>query len=309
MADIKQGNSAIRMVTYWGMLINIFLSILKCIVGIIVGSIALFADGVHSLSDFLTDIAVLVGIHLGAKEADMEHPFGHGRQETFATAVIALVLIVVGGAMIYKASMDIAKTHHTIGGQAVTISSSVIWIALLSVISKEALYQWTRLVAVHTHSSILYANAWHHRSDALSSVAVLFGAVSVKFGYPYGDQLAAIIVGLMIIVVGGNVISDCFGEFAERAVDKQTVRQIQGIIESERKILNWHQLRTRRVGREIFLDLHILVNPELTIAQAHEISEDLESSLQEQLTQPVNVIIHIEPDLPHLRREKKTADG
>ncbi|HOK95938.1 MAG TPA: cation transporter dimerization domain-containing protein, partial [Anaerohalosphaeraceae bacterium] len=109
--------------------------------------------------------------------------------------------------------------------------------------------------------------------------------------------------------VGGKVISDCLGEFAERAVDKQTVRQIQTIIESDRKILNWHQLRTRRVGREIFLDLHILVNPELSIAEAHEISEGLEQALRDQLTQPVNVIVHIEPDLPHLRRERKTADG
>ncbi len=291
------------------MVINIVLSVLKCVVGIAVASLSLFADGIHSLSDCLTDIAVLVGIHLGAKEADSEHPFGHGRQETFATAVIALVLIAVGAGMIYKASMDIAKMHYTIGSQPVTISSSVIWIALLSVITKEALYQWTRIIAVRTHSSILYANAWHHRSDAFSSVAVLFGAVSVKLGYPYGDQLAAIVVGLMIIFVGGKVISDCLGEFAERAVDKQTVRQIQTIIESDRKILNWHQLRTRRVGREIFLDLHILVNPELSIAEAHEISEGLEQALRDQLTQPVNVIVHIEPDLPHLRRERKTADG
>lgn len=299
--DVQQTNRSIRQVTYYGMLINVLLSVLKSIVGLIVGSISLFADGIHSLSDLLTDVAVLIGVHLGSKSPDSEHPFGHGRLETFSASFVAGILILVGAGMIYKASDDIAKMHAA-GVEHVTISSLVIWISIISIVAKEALFQWTRIVAIKTHSSAAYANAWHHRSDALSSVAVVIGAVAVKFGYPHGDQLGAIAVGLMIILVGVKVLGDCIREFSERGVDQATIREIEKIIASEPRILSWHQLRTRSVGREIFLDLHILVNPELKITDAHEIADALERALHEQMPQPVNVMVHIEPDLPHMRK-------
>jgi len=297
----QQNNDAIRRVTYWGMLTNVVLSVFKSVVGLAVGSISLFADGIHSLSDLLTDVAVLVGVHFGSKEPDSEHPYGHGRLETFSTAFVAGILILVGGGMIYKASGDIAKMHAA-GIEKVTISSWVIWVSLLSVISKEILYQWTRIVAVRAHCSMVYANAWHHRSDALSSVAVIIGAIAVKFGYPHGDELGAIVVGIMIILVGIKVIDGCIREFSERAVDARTVEQIQKIIESEKRIRSWHKLRTRSVGREIFFDLHILVDPQLNITDAHEIADCLERALHEQIAQPVNVMVHIEPDLPEMRK-------
>ena len=299
--SVHQNNAAIRKVTCWGMLINLVLAVFKSVAGLLVGSISLFADGIHSLSDLLTDVAVLVGVHLGSKEPDSKHPYGHGRMETFSTAFVAAVLILVGVGMIYKASGDIAKMHAA-GIEKVTISSAVIWIALLSVISKEILYQWTRIIAVRANSSAVYANAWHHRSDALSSVAVIVGAIAVKFGYPHGDQLGAIVVGIMIILVGIKVIDGCIREFSERAVDARTVEQIQKIIDSEKRIRSWHKLRTRSVGREIFLDLHILVDPQLNITEAHEIAECLETTLHEQMPQPVNVMVHVEPDLPAQRK-------
>ena len=302
-SSIQSADSSMRRVTYAGMLVNILLAILKSIVGLAVGSISLFADGIHSFSDLLTDIAVLIGIRLGAKGPDSDHPYGHGRIETFSAAFIALILILVGGGMVYKAAGEIAEMHAG-GTKAITISSWVIWISLLSVISKEVIYQWTRRVAVNTNSTALYANAWHHRSDALSSVAVIAGAIAVKFGYPHGDQLGAIVVGIMIILVGVKVIDGCISEFTERAVDFRTVEQIQKIIESETRISHWHKLRTRSVGREIFFDLHILVAPELTITEAHEIAECLERTLHEQMPQPVNVMIHIEPDVPSMHKER-----
>ncbi|MHC4926658.1 MAG: cation diffusion facilitator family transporter, partial [Planctomycetota bacterium] len=216
---LQSDNAAIRRVTFIGMAGNTLLAVLKMLVGGLAGSMALVADGIHSLSDCLTDIAVILGVHLGSKKPDPEHPYGHGRLETFSTAFIAIILIVVGGGMIYKASIAIARTHGI--SDEVTMSSAVIWVAMLSVLVKEALYQWTRIVAVKTHSTALYANAWHHRSDALSSIAVVIGAVAVKLGYPYGDQLAAIAVGLMVIMVGVKVFGGCLHEFSERAVDEQ----------------------------------------------------------------------------------------
>jgi len=191
--------------------------------------------------------------------------------------------------------------HHT-GNEQIQISTAVIWIALLSVALKEYLYQITRIAAQRTHSSATYANAWHHRSDAFSSVAVLIGAVAVKFGYPHGDQLGAIAVGLMIVMVGCKIVGDCISELAEGAVDTATLQQIQTVINTHQGVRQWHQLRTRSVGREVFLDVHILVDPLLNITQAHEIAESLETELIEQLSRPVNVMVHVEPDIPELRR-------
>lgn len=302
MIPADTSNALIRRVTYWGMAINIALSGLKIVIGTLVHSIGLIADGIHSLSDCITDVAVILGVHLGAKEPDPEHPFGHGRLETFATAFIALVLTFVGAGMIYTASRSIAA-QHAAGVSEVTISSWVIYIALLSVFAKEFLYQWTRLVAIKTHSSTVYANAWHHRSDALSSVAVLIGAVSVKLGYPHGDQLGAIAVGILIILVGVQILNRCFSEFAERSADSQSIEQIEKILAAEPEIRQWHKLRTRTVGREIFLDVHILVDPELKITQAHAIADALERALHDQMIRPVNVTVHVEPDTPRQRSQ------
>lgn len=294
-------NMAIRRVTYIGMAGNTLLAILKMAVGFLAGSISLVADGIHSLSDCLTDIAVILGVYLGSKKPDPEHPYGHGRLETFSTAFIALILMVVGGGMIYTAAMNIARMQG-VSDYVVTIRSTVIWVALFSVLIKELLYQWTRIVAVKTHSTALYANAWHHRSDAFSSVAVVIGAIAVKFGFSYGDQMAAIVVGLMVIMVGVKVFGGCLHEFSERAVDMQTVQKIEAILASERRVRQWHKLRTRSAGREIFVDLHILVDPDLNITEAHAIADVLERDLHQQIVRPVNVMIHVEPDLPQLRQ-------
>lgn len=299
--DHRQDDVSIRRVTLQGMWINAALSAIKIVAGTLAGSLALVADGFHSLSDLATDIAVIMGVYWGGKAPDSDHPYGHGRVETFSAMFVAAILIVVGAGMIYKAGMEITKVH--LGGEPrQTLSVAVLGVALLSVLSKELLYQWTRRVAVKTHSTALYANAWHHRSDAFSSVAVLIGVAAVRLGYPHGDQLAAIGVGLMIILVAAQIISGCFHEFSERAVDIHTLGQIEGILKADGRIRQWHRLRTRSVGREIFIDLHILVDPMLNIAQAHQISDQLETRLHEQIARPVNVVVHIEPDTPDMRK-------
>lgn len=293
---IQTQNKQIRFVTNLGIAANLILSVLKTVVGLAAGSIALVADGVHSLSDMATDIAVILGIHFGSKQPDEKHPYGHGRIETFAAVFIGVILAIVGGAMIYRAGTAITA------GKTVKPGFVVLWIALVSIIAKELLYRITKAVAVKSHSPALYANAWHHRSDALSSVVVVIGFVSLRFGFEYGDQIAAVGVGLMIILVAVHVIIDCIGELTETAIDTETIDRIKSIIGGNRQIRQWHRLRTRMVGREIFLDLHILVDPDLNVAAAHEIAEDLESTLHEEISRPVNVIIHIEPDTPEMRR-------
>lgn len=286
----------IKSVTYIGMVLNFVLSVLKVFVGYLAGSLALVADGIHSLSDLLTDVTVLLGVRLGSKEPDRSHPYGHGRAETFAGIIIALILFVVGGAMIYYATIAIAKDKVTSPNLAVLAA------AIISIVIKEWLYRITRKIAIDSHSPSLYANAWHHRSDALSSVAVVVGFISLEFDFGHGDQVAAIAVGLMIIWVGARIIGEGLRELTEGAIDRETIEEIERIINSEKSIRHWHKLRTRTVGREVFLDLHILVNPELNISAAHEISETLEKTLDEQIIRPINITIHIEPDIPELRK-------
>jgi cation diffusion facilitator family transporter len=293
---LEAAGKKIKRITYIGMWLNSTLSIIKVIVGYLAGSLALVADGIHSLSDLATDLAVLLGVRIGSKQADSSHPYGHGRAETFAGGFVALILILVGGAMIYYATIAIAKDEVTKANYAVLIA------AVLSVVSKEWLYRATKKIAVESHSPSVYANAWHHRSDAFSSIAVVIGFIILVSGFTHGDQVAAIAVGLMIIWVGIKVIGDTFRELTEGSIDNDTIELIKNIINADSSIHNWHKLRSRMVGREVFLDVHILVDPQLNIAAAHEISENLEKSLEEQISRPINITVHIEPDLPELRK-------
>lgn len=292
----ENDNKRIRRVTYLGIVVNVVLAFVKLTVGMWAGSMSLFADGVHSFSDLATDAAVLLGVRFGSKEPDSKHPYGHGRIETFSSVFVASALIIVGGLMIFKASRCIVGIDSGMEKEFVP-GALVVFVVLFSVLSKEALYWMTKMVAVKSHSTALYANAWHHRSDALSSVAVLIGFISIKFGYAYGDQLATVAVGLMIILVGGKIISKCYEEFSEGAVDGETIGQITQIIESNGKIAKWHKLRTRNVGREVFIDMHILVDPGLNIVEAHDIAEDLEEAMHKQIVRPVNITVHIEPNI------------
>jgi cation diffusion facilitator family transporter len=207
-----------------------------------------------------------------------------------------LILIIVGGAMIYYATLAIARDEIT------APRLEVLAAAVVSIAAKEWLYRATRKVAIQSHSPALYANAWHHRSDALSSVAVAIGFITLKFGFGHGDQVAAIVVGLMVLWVGVKVIGDTLRELTESAVDSETVEHIKDIINADPSIHQWHKLRTRTVGREVFLDLHILVNPDLNVTAAHQITETLEKTLDEQIARPINITIHIEPDTPELRK-------
>ncbi len=285
----------LRRVTYLSIGANVFLIAGKFIVGFITGSLSLLADAVHSVSDMLTDFAVLLGLYLGAKKPDSSHQYGHGKLETLSAAAIALGLLTVGLGMIYYAAHDIAK------GNIKHPRNLVLVAAVLAIAVKEVVFRVTKAVATKYYCPAALANAWHDRADALSSVAVIIGVVARRFGFDYGDQVAAITVGVMVTLVGARIIGDCLAELTEQAVDQATLEHIKDVIKSNGQVRQYHRLRTRAVGREVFLDVHILVDPNITISAAHEISEKLENELHKQLTRPINVVVHIEPDVPVLR--------
>jgi cation diffusion facilitator family transporter len=286
----------IRRVTILGAVFNVVLSIIKVATGLLFGSVSVVVDGVHSLGDLVTDAAVMIGTHLSEKDPDAEHPYGHKWYETFATVAISLILVFTGLIAIYKSASVGIKIEGSKGYAALIFAS------LISILVKEMLYRKTRDVAMVTNCSAVYANAWHHRSDALSSMAVLAGLLTQMVGFQYGDQTAAVIVGALIVAAGGKMFLNAIKDFTDAAIDKQLIEKIENIINADPAIKQMHKLRSRSVGREIFLDFHILVNPNLNVEQAHEISMDIQRQIQKAINLPLNIIVHIEPDKPCHRK-------
>ncbi len=288
-AKNKAGNREIKVITLQGAVVNILLALLKIIFGLLGGSIALVADGLHSFSDLITDLMVLIGVKLSNIPPDEDHPYGHGKIETIFTILIGLVLCVVGGGILREAVLRlIAKEHFTPG-------YSIIVLALISILAKEILFYKTKKIAKKFNRSSLLANAWHHRSDSLSSVAVLAGGLSAQFGFYHGDQIAGIIVGAMVFIAGAKIIMDPVGELCEHSIDKASIEKIKNILDSEIEICGWNHLRTRQVGRIIFIDLSLFVEPEMTVEVSHALVDLIEEKIRNAFNVPINIIIHIEP--------------
>ncbi|MCK4571111.1 cation transporter [Candidatus Bipolaricaulota bacterium] len=283
-------------ITLIGMIGNILLLGLKLLFGFISGSAGLIADGIHSASDMATDLAVLGGMHLGRRAADAEHPYGHGRFETLAGGIVAGILILVGGFIAWEAVAALQSGVVNFPGIPVLV------IAIISIVVKEWLYRRTIRVARDVNSAALHANAWHHRSDALSSIAVLAGGIGGLAGWGQADHFAGLIVGLMVIAAGGRTLAVVLHELTEGGLSRDEVKKIESAIESVEGTREWHYLRTRRVGRETFIDVHVLVDPGLSIVDAHRISTDVEEALHRACNRPANVTVHIEPDLEDQRK-------
>jgi cation diffusion facilitator family transporter len=289
----------IRSITIWGIFLNIFLMVMKIFSGILIKSSALIADGIHSFSDLATDFVVLIGTRLSSRPADKTHPYGHGKLETIASIIIALALFFLSLGLIWSAGISIYRHEHKFPGYLVLV------IAGVSVVSKEIIFFVTRRIARITHSSVLYANAWHHRSDSLSSVAVLLGGIAGLLGWGHADQMATIVVGFMIIGVSGKIFFEGFLELSEHSADSESIEKIEMVLSKEKSISSWHALRTRKLGAELCVDVHVLVDPVLSVQESHDISMKIEEEIEKKLSRPVNVLVHVEPDIEEMRKRKK----
>ena len=288
-------------VTLLGILWNVILLALKLAVGLLTGSAGLVADGIHSASDMATDLAVLGGMHLARRKADEAHPYGHGRFETLAGGVVAGALIFVGAFLAWEGVSALFSRVESFPG------IGVVAVALVSIVIKEWLYRRTARIARDVGSAALQANAWHHRSDALSSIAVLAGGIGGLAGYGHADQLAALIVGLMVVTAGGRTLARVLHELTEGGMTGEELRTIQRAIAEVQGVREWHHLRTRVVGRETFVDVHVLVDPALSIVEAHRISTSVETAVRRSCGKPVNMTVHIEPDVVEQRRDEKAG--
>ena len=294
---IQEGVREVKRLTYLGMIINVFLMVIKFGGGIFFGSISLIADAFHTFSDFSTDIIILGGVIIGSRPADSSHPFGHGKFETLAGTILSLVLIIVGTGIAAESGTMVMSAKFMNPGLP------VLFVALISVITKEFLYQLTIKSAKHLDSIALYANAWHHRSDALSSIVVIVGVFSSMMGFLPGDSIAGLFVGLMIVIIGIKFLTRTGKELMEGSVEEGVLQSIKLILDEHPDVKSWHKLRTRKVGRELFVDVHILVEPELSVDKGHQIAEEVESAVKKAFKRPVNVLTHVEPDLPFARKK------
>ena len=283
-------------VTLAGSVGNLALLSFKFVAGILAGSSAMVADAVHSLSDFLTDLIVLVFVRIGAKPQDESHDYGHGKFETLATLFVALGLVGAAIGIIVSGALKIARWLK--GETLETPGMLALWAALLSIVVKEVLFRITIAKGKALESPAVIANAWHHRSDALSSIGAAIGiggAILLGQRWAVLDPLASIVVGGMLVKVAWDLLKISTGELTDSSLSAETEREIEDIIRSFPQVSEPHNLRTRRIGNRIAIESHVRLDGGMTLDEAHDIVSAIEDRIRERFGHGTIVTIHMEP--------------
>ena len=278
------------------MFVNMLLFAFKLVAGVVGRSGAMIADAIHSASDFATDVVVLAFVRISAKPRDDDHHWGHGKYETLASLIIGIALFTIGVEIL----MDSAEKIKAVAEGEVLPRPGVIAViaAAVSIVAKEALYQWTARVGKRVESPSVVANAWHHRSDALSSIGALLGIGAAYFlgeKWRIADPIAAIVVAALVIKVAIDLCRTALAELLEKSLPKEVEEEILSIISATPNVYKPHNLRTRRIGADIAIEVHIRVEGSMTVLDSHEISRGIERALRERFGERTAVAIHIEP--------------
>ena len=283
-------------VTLSGSVVNFVLLLFKFFAGIVGHSAAMIADAVHSLSDFVTDIIVLVFVRISSKPEDEGHDYGHGKYETLATALIGLCLFVVGVGIFWNGAQSI---WHVIGGGTLPEPGMLaLAAAVISIVSKEILYQYTVYVGRKVQSQAVVANAWHHRSDAFSSIGTALGiggAILLGDRWRVLDPIAAVVVSFFIVKVSVKLLVPSLNELLEKSLPAEVENKINGIVLSYPGVTSPHHLRTRRIGNSYSIDLHVRMDGQLSLEEAHRRATAIEDRLREELGKGTYISIHVEP--------------
>ena len=294
MADKR--TKQIYRVTILGMFVNMVLFIFKLVAGIFGRSGAMIADAVHSASDFATDIVVLAFVQISAKPRDDDHKWGHGKYETLASLIIGVALFAVGIEILVDSAEKIVAVAA--GKELPRPGVIAIVAAAMSIVVKEALYHYTMRVGKRLDSPSVVANAWHHRSDALSSIGALLGIGAAYFlgeKWRIADPIAAIVVAALIVKVAYDLCRTALAELLEKSLPKDVEDDILSIIAATPNVHKPHNLRTRRIGSDIAIEVHIRVDGSMTVTDSHEISREIETALRNRFGERTAVAIHIEP--------------
>lgn len=283
-------------VTIWGSVCNALLVAFKFVAGILGNSSAMVADAVHSLSDFLTDILVLVFVRISAKPQDKDHDYGHGKYETIASFIIALGLLAVAIGIIVEGAKKFALWLK--GGDLAAPGQIALWAALVSIVMKELLFQYTVRRGKAIESQALVTNAWHHRSDALSSIGAAIGiggALLLGERWTVLDPIAGIIVGAMLVKTSIDLVRGSMADLTEGSLPEETEQEILQIIRSVPDVIDPHNLRTRRIGNQIAIEVHVRMKGDTPLQQAHEKASLIEHQLRDRFGKHTHVNVHMEP--------------
>ncbi|MHC1780453.1 MAG: cation diffusion facilitator family transporter [Bacteroidales bacterium] len=293
---MNERTNAAKRVTWIGFFINLVLTIAKLFAGIIGRSSAMVADAIHSLSDFITDVVVIAFVNISGKDSDDNHHYGHGKFETFATLIIALVLFGVGAGILITGA---EKIIAAISGKELEQPGIIaFWAAIVSIISKELLYRYTIKVGKEIKSDAVIANGWHHRSDAFSSIGTalgISGAIFLGDNWRILDPIAGVIVSFFIMKVAIELSIPSIKELLESSLPEEITTEIDSIINGHPEIVRYHHLRTRKIGSIYAIDVHIKLNKEITFVRSHDIATELETELRNRYGRGTQISIHTEP--------------
>lgn len=284
---------------------NVVLLLFKFVAGIVGHSAAMVADAVHSLSDFITDVIVIVFVHISNKPKDKSHDYGHGKYETLAMTIIGLALLGVAIGIVYGGVRKIMLWAN--GSQLEAPGLLALWAGLLSIVLKEGIYRYSMLKARQLNSQAVEANAWHHRTDALSSIGTsvgIGGAIFLGQRWTVLDPVASVIVGVFILKVAFDLLRNGIGDLMEQSLSDDVEEEILNLVASLPGLVEPHDLRTRRIGNHYAIELHILMNGDITLREAHDKASEVEALLKERYGKETHVAVHVEPEEIRFRRKK-----
>ena len=271
---------------------NTFLAIFKLLAGIFAHSSAMISDAIHSASDVFSSFVVIIGIKLSSKEPDKEHPYGHERLECVAAMILSVILFITGAGIFYNALKNIITGNYN----SIAIPGVLALIAaIVSIAIKEAMYWYTRYYAKKIDSSALMADAWHHRSDALSSVGALIGIFFARIGYPIMDSVASIIIFIFIVKASIDIFIDATNKVVDHSCDEELEKEIYNYVMKNKDVKDIDLLKTRMFGNKIYVDLEICLDEKLTLKEAHDIAESLHDKLEKKFDKVEHVMVHVNP--------------
>lgn len=287
----------VTFVTLVGSVVNIILTVFKILAGILGRSTAMIADGIHSLSDLLSDIVVIVFVKISAKGRDKDHDYGHGKFETFATLIISLMLIVVAANLM---SGGINKIRQILdGGEVSSPGMIALWAAVASIVLKEILYRYTIIQGKALNSPMMIANAWHHRSDAFSSVGSLLGIAGAIFlgdKFVILDPITGCVISIFILVMAVKMSVPAIKELLDVSLPDDVEEKIEATAKSVKGVVDLHELKTRREGPGIIMEGHLVLDSDISLKEAHNISKKVEESLRKEFGLETQISLHLEPE-------------
>lgn len=271
---------------------NVALSVLKLIAGIWAHSSAMISDAIHSASDVFSTIIVIIGIKLAAKEPDKEHPYGHERMECVAAIILSMILFITGLGIGLEALETILDGNY----DSIQVPGMLALVAaIVSIVSKEAMYWYTRFHAKRIDSGALMADAWHHRSDALSSIGALIGIGGAMMGFPVMDAVASLVIFVFVVKAAYDIFMDAIDKMVDKSCDDETEQQIFDCVMKNKDVMGIDMLQTRIFGNKIYVDVEILVNGTYTLQRAHEIAEDVHDDIEENFPKVKHIMVHVNP--------------